>query len=169
MKTRYWNPYLGGLALGVVLFLSFVVSGHGLGASGGLARFLAAAGDLVASEHVNRSVEWASMAGGSRNALDHWLVFAVLGTATGGFASGLLAKRIRVETFKGPHIGVRTRWLMAFGGGALVGFAAKLARGCTSGQALSGGATLAVGSWAFMLCVFGGGYALAYFVRRLWN
>ena len=48
------------------------------------------------------------------------------------------------------------------------GFAAALARGCTSGQALSGGATLATGSWLFMLMVFAGGYAVAYFVRRQW-
>ena len=32
-----------------------------------------------------------------------------------------------------------------------------------------GGATLALGSWAFMFAVFGGAYALAYFVRRLWT
>ena len=50
-----------------------------------------------------------------------------------------------------------------------MGYGARMARGCTSGQALSGGAVLSVGSWAFMFAVFGGGYALAYFVRRLWN
>jgi hypothetical protein len=44
-----------------------------------------------------------------------------------------------------------------------------LTRGCTSGQALTGGALLSVGSWAFMFSVFGGGYALAYFVRRAWR
>ena len=42
-------------------------------------------------------------------------------------------------------------------------------RGCTSGQALSGGAVLSVGSWAFMFAVFAGAYALAYFLRRYWN
>ena len=47
--------------------------------------------------------------------------------------------------------------------------AARLARGCTSGQALTGGALMSAGSWAFMMCVFGGGYALAYFVRREWR
>jgi uncharacterized membrane protein YedE/YeeE len=58
---------------------------------------------------------------------------------------------------------------MAFVGGAIMGYGARFARGCTSGQALSGGAVLSAGSWAFMFAVFGGGYALAYFVRRLWN
>lgn len=49
-----------------------------------------------------------------------------------------------------------------------MGFGAKLARGCTSGQALSGGAILNLGSWAFMMMVFAGGYAAAYFLRRQW-
>ncbi len=50
-----------------------------------------------------------------------------------------------------------------------MGFGARLARGCTSGQALSGGAVLSVGSWAFIFAVFAGAYAVAYFVRGLWN
>ena len=50
-----------------------------------------------------------------------------------------------------------------------MGVGAKLARGCTSGQALSGGAVLGVGSWAFMLTVFAGGYAAAWFLRRQWQ
>jgi uncharacterized membrane protein YedE/YeeE len=58
---------------------------------------------------------------------------------------------------------------MAFIGGALMGFGARYARGCTSGQALSGGAVLSVGSWAFMFAVFGGAYALAYLLRKFWN
>ena len=45
---------------------------------------------------------------------------------------------------------------------------ADLARGCTSGQALTGGALLNAGSWAFMICVFAGAYAMAYFVRKEW-
>ena len=49
-----------------------------------------------------------------------------------------------------------------------MGIGAKLARGCTSGQALTGGALLNLGSWVFMLCVFAGAYALAYFVRKEW-
>ena len=33
---------------------------------------------------------------------------------------------------------------------------------------LAGGATLALGSWAFMLALFAGGFAAAYFIRRQW-
>ncbi len=64
---------------------------------------------------------------------------------------------------------MRARWLLALAGGTIMGFAARLARGCTSGQALTGGATLAVGSWVFMFAVFAGGYLLARPLRRLWT
>ncbi|MCB1570869.1 MAG: YeeE/YedE family protein, partial [Xanthomonadales bacterium] len=57
----------------------------------------------------------------------------------------------------------------AFGGGALMGVGAMLARGCTSGQALSGGAVLSVGSWVFMLALFASAYLIAPLLRRLWR
>jgi hypothetical protein len=93
----------------------------------------------------------------------------IFGTLMGGMTSGWMHGRLKVKTNKGPRISVRGRWAMAFLGGAIMGYGARMARGCTSGQALSGGATLSVGSWAFMFAVFGGAYILAYFVRKLWN
>lgn len=167
--ARYWNPYAAGVVLGLVLATSFVVAGHGLGASGALGRVVTAGIDAVAPSHVDLNPYLAPIAGGDRNAFDNWIVWVVLGALVGGFTSGALARRIRLETYRGPRISVQQRWLMATVGGTLVGFGARLARGCTSGQALSGGAMLSVGSWAFMFSVFIGGYALAYAVRRLWN
>ena len=86
----------------------------------------------------------------------------------GGLVSGWLGGRLKLETRKGPRISNRTRWIMAFAGGMIMGWGARLARGCTSGQALSGGAVLSAGSWAFMFSIFIGAYALAWFLRRLW-
>lgn len=165
----YVHPYLGGLLLGIVLFLSFFLTGDGLGASGGLNRILVFGEDLIAPAHVDQVPYLLKMAGGDKNPLDDWVVPMVFGTLIGGAVSGWLNGRMKVETNKGPNISVRSRWLWAFVGGGLMGYGARMARGCTSGQALSGGAVLSVGSWAFMFAVFGGAYALAYFVRRLWN
>ena len=36
----YMNPYMAGTLLGVLLFLAFLITGSGLGASGGLNRLL---------------------------------------------------------------------------------------------------------------------------------
>lgn len=162
------NPYLGGGLLGIVLFLAFFITGNGLGASGGLNRYVVFLEDLIAPEHVDRIAYLLKMAGGDKNPLDDWIVFLTTGTLIGGFVSGWLHGRLKAETGKGPRISVRTRWVMAFIGGAFMGYGARMARGCTSGQALSGGAVLSVGSWAFMFAVFAGAYALAYFVRKLW-
>jgi len=165
----YWNPYLAGTVLGVVLFLAYFLAGHGLGASGALARVVAAVEGKCLPEHVSANPYLIRFVGGAQNPLDHWLTWMSLGILAGGFVSGLLGRRVYLETQKGPSISVRLRWLFAVLGGIAVGYAAQLARGCTSGQALSGGAVLAVGSWAFMFAVFGGGYALAWFIRRMWN
>ncbi len=165
----YINPYLGGILLGVLLFLAFFITGSGLGASGGMNRLLVWVEDALVPSHVDRTPYLMAMAGGAKNPLDSWVVFVTIGTVVGGFASGWLNHRVKVETHHGPRISPRTRWMMAFIGGAFMGFGARMARGCTSGQALSGGAVLSVGSWAFMLALFASAYALAYFVRALWN
>lgn len=169
-QTRpYVNPYLAGTLLGIVLFASIFITGNGLGASGGLNRILVFFEDLVVPSHVDRTPYLINLAGGDRNPLDSWIVFVTLGVLVGGFVAGWRNGRLRVETGKGPRISKRTRWVMAFAGGTIMGYGARFARGCTSGQALSGGATLAAGSWPLMFAIFGGGYALAYFVRKLWT
>jgi uncharacterized membrane protein YedE/YeeE len=168
-ETRpYAHPFLGGALLGIVLFLSFFITGNGLGASGGLNRIVVFIEDLIAPQHVDRVSYLLKMAGGEVNPLDNWIIPMVFGILLGGFVSGWRNGRLKAETGKGPNISVRTRWVTAFVGGAFMGYGARLARGCTSGQALSGGAVLSVGSWAFMLSLFAGAYALAYFVRKLW-
>ncbi len=164
----YVHPYLAAAALGLVLFLSFFLTGNGLGASGGLNNIIVFVEDLVAPQHIDRVPYLLKMAGGDKNALDSWYVFAVFGTIVGGFVSGWRNGRLKVETIRGPQITPRTRWVMAFVGGAIMGYGARMARGCTSGQALSGGAVLSLGSWLFMFAVFAGAYALAYSVRKLW-
>ncbi|MHB8898868.1 MAG: YeeE/YedE thiosulfate transporter family protein [Thermoguttaceae bacterium] len=164
-----WNPYAGGVALGIVLFGAFFITGSGLGGSAGFARVAAMVQSTLLPGSADRSAYLAPMAGGGRNPLDSSLVWMTLGVVAGGFVSGWLAGRVKVETFKGPGIGKRARWGLALAGGTLMGIGARFARGCTSGQALSGGAVLSVGSWVFMIMVFAGAYALAYPLRKLWN
>lgn len=170
IKSRnYINPYLGGVLLGIVLFLAYYLTGAGLGASGAINRIQIAVIDIFASKHVDKVGYMAKYGGGEANPLDSGAVLMLVGTFLGGMLSGLVNKRFKFETRKGPGISNKARWAFAFLGGAIMGYGARFARGCTSGQALSGGAVLSVGSWAFMFCVFIGGYALAYSVRKLWN
>jgi hypothetical protein len=165
---RYMNPYLAGVLLGLVLFAALFVTGHGLGASGAMSRVVAVAEDQVAPGHVDHRPYVASFARPD-NPLDNWLIWMALGVVLGAVLSGWLAGRLYPEIHKGPGISVGLRLGAAFVGGMLMGYGSQWGRGCTSGQALSGGAVLSVGSWAFMFSVFGGAYALAYPLRRLWR
>ncbi|MBN1450445.1 MAG: YeeE/YedE family protein [Anaerolineales bacterium] len=164
----YVHPYFGGMVLGIVLFLALFLTGNGLGSSGATSRLVTLAQDQVAPEHVDRTPYLLKLAGGDKNPLDDWIVPVFFGALLGGFTSGMIFRRVKFETTKGPHISDRTRWMVAFLGGVLFLYGARMARGCTSGQALTGGTTLAAGSWAIMFAIFGGAYALAYFVRKLW-
>lgn len=168
-EKAYLHPYLAGTILGVVLFLAFLLTGNGLGSSGATSRLDAALVDLVAPAHVDQTPYLLKMAGGNKNPLDDWIVPVFFGALLGGFVSGVWNGRFKLVTNKGPRISNRMRWLMAFVGGMIFLYGARMARGCTSGQALSGGATLAAGSWVIMLAIFAGAYLFAYFVRKLWT
>ncbi|NOZ00733.1 MAG: YeeE/YedE family protein [Deltaproteobacteria bacterium] len=168
-RGGYVNPYLSGAVLGLVLFGAFWLTGGGLGASGGINRIQLAVAQKVVPDVVDHNAYFAHTAGGSKNPLANPLVPMLAGVVLGGFLSGLAFKRVKVEVRKGPSISVRNRLILALVGGIIMGWGARMARGCTSGQGLSGGAVLSAGSWAFLMAFFAGGYAMAWFVRKTWN
>jgi hypothetical protein len=164
----YWNPYVGGVALGLVLLTTYIVMGWGLGASGANFRIGAWIMNSMTPSHVE-SVPALQTVVGERHPLDHWISFEILGVMIGGFIGAWSSGRLKREVLKREGFPTWQRIALAVAGGLLMGFGAKLARGCAAGQGLSGGAILSVGGWAFMLSFFTGGYAMAYFVRRQWR
>lgn len=164
----YTNPYLAGIGLGLVLLAAFVLVGRGLGASGAFNSTVAWLVSLVAPGYA-ASNEFLSRYLGEGHPLKDWLVFEVLGVAVGALLSGLVAGRVARTVERGPRASVGLRLALAFVGGVLMAFGAGLGRGCTSGQALTGGALLNLGSWIFMVCVFAGGYGVAWLFRREWR
>jgi uncharacterized membrane protein YedE/YeeE len=164
------SPYLAGVGLGLVLLAAFVTMGRGLGASGAFSAVVAWAVNAIAPGYVAHNDYLAPYIGdGTSHPLKAWLVFEVMGVFAGALLSGLLAGRVKRVVEKGPRVSTATRLLLAFAGGALMAIGSDLARGCTSGQALTGGALLNAGSWAFMMSVFAGAYALAWLLRREWR
>ncbi len=165
----FMNEYLAGALLGVVLFLSVLLTGDGLGASGAVQRVWAGILDFIAPHYVDTSAYLVNYAGGSTNPWAHWIVFLAIGTFIGGFVSGMIGRRVYTEIVKGPRISNSTRLWFALLGGTLVGYGARFARGCTSSQGLSGSALLSVGSWVFMALFFTGALVASPFVKKLWN
>ena len=167
--TRYLNPDIGGVLLGLVLLAANFIAGRGLGASGAIKSVVVATTQTVAPEYAGHAKffkEYKEEHSGSP--MKNWLVFQVLGVLVGGFVSGALAGRLKFKVEHSPKITSRRRLVFALLGGIFFGIGSQLGRGCTSGSALSGMAVLSFGGIITMMAIFGGAYALAYFFRRNW-
>jgi uncharacterized protein len=163
----YWNPYLVGILLGVMLLASYLVAGRGLGATGAFSSVAAWIASLFSPVHAMvNPVHARYLASGSP--LTAWLVFLLIGAFSGAALSGWLAGRTRIMVEKGPHVSSGQRLALAAFGGIVAGIGAKVAMGCTSGQALTGGAILNAGSLVFMGAVFAAGYAVAWLFKKEW-
>jgi uncharacterized membrane protein YedE/YeeE len=168
MKNRYMNPYLAGTMLGIVLLLAMFLAGRGLGASGGLKYCVVSVVGAVNPVHAENSVYYSKYFEDGKKPLKNWLVIEILGVIAGGFISGALSKRLKFKIEKSPNISNSRRLLFAFLGGVFFVYGAQLARGCTSGAALSGMAVLSVAGFVTMMAIFGSAYMFAWFFRKNW-
>ncbi|MGE0441998.1 MAG: YeeE/YedE thiosulfate transporter family protein [Gemmatimonadales bacterium] len=158
------DPVRAGVALGGLLWLTFMVAGRGLGASGAFAAGSAAVVGAVAPERVGANrylADWAPRARGGL--FGEWIVIELLAVGFGAWGSARLAGRRRPVVERVATESSRSRLLAAAGGGALMGAGARLAHGCTSGLGLTGGALLSTGAWVFIPVAF----ATAFLTTRL--
>lgn len=167
-KSKYMNPYLAGILLGLVLLAAMYISGRGLGASGGIKYTVVALVGAVDKQHAMDSPYYSKYFENGESPLKNWLAFEIFGMVLGGFISGALSHRLTFKVEKSPKISNKKRLLFAFLGGAFFVYGAQLARGCTSGAALSGMAVLSVAGFVTMIAIFGSAYLFAWFFRRLW-
>lgn len=162
------NPYLAGIMLGVVLLASFYLTGRGLGASGAMRSVVVSSVNTVSHDYAESSNYFSKYISGGVSPMKTWLVLEVLGVLVGGFISGALSGRLNFKLEKSPKITNRKRIYLAIIGGALFGFGSQLGRGCTSGAALTGMATMSLAGYVTMMAIFGTAFALAYFFRKNW-
>jgi uncharacterized membrane protein YedE/YeeE len=168
-SKKYLNPYVGGVLLGLVLLAANFISGRGLGASGAIKSAVVASVNTVAPAHASSThfyQEYKEEHPG--NPLNSWLVFQMLGVVVGGFVSGAIAGRLKLQAEHHPDISTRRRMIFALAGGILFGFGSQMGRGCTSGSALSGMAVFSLQGFISTAAIFGTAYGLAYVVRRNW-
>lgn len=164
----YWSPYVVGVALGLTVLTSYLILGFGLGASGAFAHVATRLEAALAPQHAYANPYVASYLASGR-LWAQWIVIEIVGVIIGGLLGAWSAGRLAWRLDKGAHIGTWQRLLFAFVGGATAGFASRVAQGCTSGVALSGGAVLAPGAWAFLMAFMGSGFIVAWGVRRVWR
>jgi len=167
-SKKYWNPYFGGVMLGLLLLLTMFITGRGLGASGAAKSTVVTAVDAVAPAHAEKSAYYSKFLSDDKNPMNEWLVFEVIGILAGALLSGALSGRLKFVVEHSPKITSKTRLIMAALGGLAFGLGSQFARGCTSGAALSGMATLALAGFITMMAIFGTAYVFAYFFRKFW-
>ena len=165
--SPFMNPYVAGFMLGLVLLATYVVTGRGLGATAGFAALATWLTGIVSPAQVQASIVhlkyWNEGA-----PLLNWTLFLLVGAFIGAALSGWQAHRFSFTVERGPRVTDGQRLALAFVGGFVAAYGAKLAKGCTSGQALTGSSILNVGSLVFMGAVFAAAYGVAYFVRKEW-
>jgi uncharacterized protein len=167
-RKKYMNPYLAGSLLGLVLLTSMFLSGRGLGASGGMKYIVVSVVGAVDKEHARNTGFYSRYFQDGKKPALNWLSIELAGLLIGGFISGALSGRLKLKAEKSPRISTSKRFLFAFLGGLFFVYGAQLARGCTSGAALSGMAVLSVGGFVTMIAIFGSAYLFAWFFRKLW-
>ncbi|MCF8479811.1 MAG: YeeE/YedE family protein [Rhodospirillum sp.] len=163
----YWPPLAAGFALGLALLVTFLITGHGLGASGFFTRVAAALSGWLAPVWAQANGYFGPFL--QANPLAAWISWEIVGVLIGGILGAVSSGRFKAMVERGPRASSLNRLLMAFAGGALAGIGARFARGCTSGLGLSGGATLAVAGFLFLIGFFVAGFIASYFLKKAWT
>jgi uncharacterized membrane protein YedE/YeeE len=161
----YWNPLFAGILLGMVLLATFVITGHGLGATGFTTRLTAWFGMYLAPAATNANDYLGGMVEEGRP-LDSWITWQVIGVALGALLSAYFARRIQFKLDGSKFLGGSKRPMTALLGGILAGFGARVAAGCTSGLGLSGAAVLSLAGFTFLGTFFAVGLLVSYFMKE---
>ena len=167
-KDSFWSPYIAGAGLGLTLLATFVIAGWGLGASSAFSLLTGVGLEKLSPAYAHK-LTYFSQYLNVKAPLLNWVLFEIMGLFLGALVGSLLAGNFRLRLDKPEHMRPGVRLFTAFGGGIIIGFASRLARGGTSGVALSGGAQLALAGWVFVIAMFVSGFVAAAVFRRLWS
>ncbi len=156
-----WSPYVVGIGIGVLSWLTWLISHKPIGCSTSFARSAGMIEKLLRGPKVETRPYYQEV----KPAVD-WQWMLVVGMVVGALVSSLLSGDFQLQW-------VPSRWTAAFGtnvpirliaallGGVLLGLGSRWAGGCTSGHGISGTMQLAVSSWISAICFFVGGILMA--------
>ena len=162
-----WSPYVVGIGIGILSWLTFLLSDRTIGCSTPFARFSGMIERLFRGDQVLKRpyfIKFVPAIG--------WDSMLVLGILIGAFLSALLFGQFQLQWV--PDLWQQTfgntpllRLVVALVGGVLMGIGSRWAGGCTSGHGISGTLQLAVSSWLAAICFFIGGIATAMLIFRV--
>ncbi len=169
LKKDRWSPYLVGTLIGMLSWATFYFSSEHFGTTTALLKGTALLEYLATFGHVEGVKYFAKYMAGKP--FFSWQTTFVMALFFGSFTASWLSgakKREFVPDHWRERFGPK-RWkraLGAFVGGFFLLFGARLASGCTSGHAISGGLQLALSGWIFIAGTFTSGIATAFLLYR---
>ena len=162
-----WSAYVVGAGIGVLSWVSFLLSDKPLGCSTAFARTSGMIERLFRGQEVDEKPYYRKFA----PTVD-WEWMLVIGVVIGAFISSKLSGQFDLSwipsywhTMAGSEPWIR--WVVALVGGAIMGFGARWAGGCTSGHGISGTLQLAVSSWLAATSFFVGGVLTAMVIFKV--
>ncbi len=160
-----WSPYAVGIGIGILSWLSFLISGKPIATSTTFARTGGMIERMITGGKAKQRPYYKKI-----KLQINWQYMLVLGIITGSFLSAVISGDFQVGVW------VPSLWASAFGdsavlrvfvalaGGVILGFGARFAGGCTSGHGISGTLQLAVSSWVSAIFFFIGGIITAHII-----
>jgi hypothetical protein len=160
-----WSPYAAGIGIGLLSWLSFLISGKPIATSttfartGGMIENFITGGKAAQRPYYKKiklKINW------------QWML--VVGVVIGSFLSAIISGDFQVGVWV-PSLwasafgdSVLLRLLVAVAGGIILGFGSRFAGGCTSGHGISGTLQLAVSSWVSAIFFFIAGIITAHLI-----
>jgi len=162
-----WSPYIAGFGIGVLSWLTFLLSDKPIGCSTAFARTSGMIEKIFRGQKVDLKPYYQQF----KPVVD-WEWMLVLGIIPGAFVSAVISGDFQWQWVPGAWAAVfsTTLWIrlaVAFLGGIFLGFGARWAGGCTSGHGISGTLQLTLGSWLAAICFFIGGIGAAFLIYHV--
>lgn len=161
LTETHWSPYIVGIGIGILSWLTFLISNKPIGCSTAFTRTSGMIEKVFRGKKVEQKLYYQKV----KPVVD-WEWMLVLGVVIGSLISSLLSGDFQWQW-------IPSRWGAVFGesvilrvftavfGGICLGFGARWADGCTSGHGISGTLQLAVSSWIAAISFFIGGIITA--------
>lgn len=167
LTAARWSPYAAGIGIGILSWLSFLISRKPIACSTTFAK----ASGMIEKLFRGKKVDLKPYYQKDKLAVD-WQWMLVVGIIIGSYISARLSgdfhwqwvPSVWASAFGG---GPPLRIAAALAGGILLGFGARWAEGCTSGHGISGTLQLAVSSWISGICFFAGGILAAHIIFKI--
>lgn len=157
-----WSPYAVGIGIGILSWLSFLISRYPISCSTSFARTSGMLERLFRGKKVEEKEYYQEI-----KLIVDWQWMLVLGMVIGSFIAAILSNDFNLQWIPplwGNAFGTSAllRVFVAILGGIFLGFGSRWADGCTSGHGISGTLQLAVSSWISAICFFIGGILMSY-------